>query len=210
MRPVISRACAPAQFGRTIRLVPTKGLTVTASTQPTPATCSVASRTAASMGAGPSIRRSPRCASRRRVCGDGEDQWNLHCALRRCHRRRLHKITRAQIVIASASVATKNSQRDKQRRSKDFLHTDEYPNIVFTLNSIAPTGASFTAHGGLTVAEVTKPLSVDLVPTHNDDGTITLATQLDIDRRDCGLTWNKVGMASTNNTVTIAATFSRN
>jgi polyisoprenoid-binding protein YceI len=209
MRPVRSPTCAAAQVGTT-RLAPTKGETMTASTQPNPG--AVLSRLA-NGGLDGRWTLDPAQSSVHLKTASMWGMAKINCTFTELSGDATVEgatITGAQIVIASGSVATKNSQRDKHLRSKDFLRAAEYPNIVFTLNSIASTGASLTAHGGLTVAGITKPLSVDLVPTDNEDGTITLASELDIDRRDYGLTWNKAGMASTNNTITIAATFSRN
>jgi polyisoprenoid-binding protein YceI len=49
------------------------------------------------------------------------------------------------------------------------------------------------------------PLSV----TAGADDTVALDAEIDVDRSDFGLTWNRLGMVSMQNTINIHAVFAR-
>jgi polyisoprenoid-binding protein YceI len=63
--------------------------------------------------------------------------------------------------------------------------------------------------GTLTVRGRTRPLSFDAAASVPADGEIWLDARARINRADFGLTWNQMGMAGTNNTLTIQAVFTR-
>ena len=118
-------------------------------------------------------------------------------------------VTSARVLVGSASIDTKNAKRDKHLRSKDFFDSEKHPSIVFELNSVTPSESTASAHGSLTVADVTKPITVEISPSHNADASITLSAEINVDRQDFGLTWNQLGMASMKNAVSITAVFTR-
>ena len=63
--------------------------------------------------------------------------------------------------------------------------------------------------GALTVRDRTRPLSFDAAASVPGDGEIWLDAEVHINRADFGLTWNQMGIAPMNNTLTIHAVFTR-
>jgi polyisoprenoid-binding protein YceI len=99
------------------------------------------------------------------------------------------------VTIQSASLTTGSEMRDGHLKGPDFLEVEKYPEIVFTLKSIAPDGDNFKVTGDLTIKDVTKEITLDY--EHNGSvvdpygntkvgGTLTGT----INRSDWGLTWN--------------------
>jgi polyisoprenoid-binding protein YceI len=113
------------------------------------------------------------------------------------------------LTVAAASIDTKNTRRDTHLRSGDFFDSANYPDITFTVDGIRPSGAGVALTGALTVRGRTRPLSFDAAASVPDDGEIWLDAEVHINRADFGLTWNRLGMISMNNTLTIHAPFTR-
>jgi polyisoprenoid-binding protein YceI len=113
------------------------------------------------------------------------------------------------LTVAAASIDTKNTRRDNHLRSADFFDSANYPDITFTVDGIRPSGAGVVLTGALTVRGRTRPLSFDAAASVRGDGEIWLDAEADINRADFGLTWNRLGMVSMNNTLTIHALFTR-
>ena len=67
-----------------------------------------------------------------------------------------------RFVIQAASVNTFWPKRDEHIRGADFLHVEQYPEIVFESTSIESTGED-TAEvtGNLTIRDVTKEVTFD-------------------------------------------------
>jgi polyisoprenoid-binding protein YceI len=100
------------------------------------------------------------------------------------------------VVIPTASIDTRQAQRDEHLRSPDFLDVDTYPEMIFRSTAIAATGpSSYRVTGDLTICSVTRTVSVDLVvtgaatdvPGHELVGFEGTGV---ISRKDFGLTWN--------------------
>jgi polyisoprenoid-binding protein YceI len=113
------------------------------------------------------------------------------------------------ITVVAASIDTKNSRRDKHLCSADFFDSDNHPDITFTVEGIRPSGQGVTVTGTLTVGDRSRPLTFDGTAALNGDGEIWLDAEVHINRADYGLTWNKMGVASMNNTLTIHAVFTK-
>jgi len=99
------------------------------------------------------------------------------------------------ITIKAASITTNSDMRDGHLKGADFLDVEKYPDIVFTLKSIAPEGDHFKVTGDLTIKDVTHELVLDY--EHNGvvqdpfgntktGGTLTGT----MTRSDWGLNWN--------------------
>jgi polyisoprenoid-binding protein YceI len=99
------------------------------------------------------------------------------------------------ITIKAASITTNSDMRDGHLKGADFLDVEKYPDIVFTLKSIAPEGDHFKVTGDLTIKDVTHELVLDY--EHNGvvqdpfgntktGGTLTGT----MNRSDWGLNWN--------------------
>jgi polyisoprenoid-binding protein YceI len=113
------------------------------------------------------------------------------------------------LTIAAASIDTKNSRRDTHLRSADFFDSVHYPDITFTAEGIRPKGQGVTVTGTFRVRGRARPLSFDGTAAVPGDGEVWLDAQVHINRADFGLTWNRMGMVSMNNTLTIHAVFTR-
>jgi polyisoprenoid-binding protein YceI len=113
------------------------------------------------------------------------------------------------VTLTAASIDTRNTRRDTHLRSADFFDSSNYPDITFTADGIRPSGPGVAVTGALTVRGRTRPLSFDAAPSVPGDGEIWLDAEVRINRADFGLTWNPMGMAAMNNTLTIRAVFTR-
>jgi polyisoprenoid-binding protein YceI len=113
------------------------------------------------------------------------------------------------ITVAAASVDTNHKKRDTHLRSPDFFEADKYPDIVFTVTGIAPSGSGVAVSGQLTVRDQTRPVSFDAAVSAAGAGEVSLDAEVPFNRSDFGLTWNQLGMASMHNILTIHAVFTR-
>jgi polyisoprenoid-binding protein YceI len=113
------------------------------------------------------------------------------------------------VTVAASSIDTNNPRRDKHLRSKAFLDSDTYPDIIYTVDQIHPSGHGVAVSGTATVRDCTRPLSFEATVSVQDDGAIWLDAEVPINRVDFGLTWNVLGIPSTNITLTIHAVFTR-
>jgi polyisoprenoid-binding protein YceI len=112
------------------------------------------------------------------------------------------------ITVAAGSVDTKNKKRDEHLRSGDFFDVANHPSITFTVDGIKPAGDGVEVSGSLTVRGRTRPVSFDAHAAA--DGTeVRLDGEVKVNRADFGLTWNQMGMASMDNTITVHAVFTR-
>jgi polyisoprenoid-binding protein YceI len=113
------------------------------------------------------------------------------------------------IRVAAASIDTKNKKRDAHLRSADFFNSDVHPDITFALEHVNVTPEDASAVGTLEVAGRKRPLEVPMSVTATADDTLELDAEIPVDRSDFGLTWNRLGMVSMKNTITIHAVFTR-
>jgi polyisoprenoid-binding protein YceI len=106
---------------------------------------------------------------------------------------------KVEVTIDVASVNTGHAQRDEHLRGPDFFDITKYPTILFVSKKVIKTDTNrLKVIGDLTLRGVTKEITVDVEgPTpevkdpwgHFRRGA-TATTK--INRRDFGLTWNKV------------------
>jgi polyisoprenoid-binding protein YceI len=113
------------------------------------------------------------------------------------------------ITVVAASIDTKNTRRDTHLRSADFLDSDNYPDITFTVEGIRPSRQGATVTGTLSVRDRAQPLTFDCTAAVHGDGEVWLDAEVHINRADFGLTWNLMGMVSMNNTLAIHAVFTK-
>ena len=112
------------------------------------------------------------------------------------------------LTVAAASVDTKNSTRDKHLRSADFFDVANHPDITFAADAVTPADAGVQVTGSLTVRGNTRPASFDATVS-STDGQVSLDGELQVNRSDFGLTWNKLGIAPMDNTIVVHAVFTR-
>ena len=118
------------------------------------------------------------------------------------------------VTMAAGSIDTKNSIRDKHLRSADFFDIANHPDLTFAVDGVAPDDGATPAHGrvrvtgSLTVRGRTRPASFGATVSATDD-EVRLDGELRVNRTDFGLTWNRMGIASVDNTIVVHAVFTR-
>jgi polyisoprenoid-binding protein YceI len=102
-----------------------------------------------------------------------------------------------EITIESASINTREPQRDEHLRSADFLDVANYPALTFRSKKVEVRGAdNFKLTGDLTIRGVTKEVTFDVEgptaavkdPWGNIRAGVTASAK--INRKDFGLVWN--------------------
>lgn len=99
------------------------------------------------------------------------------------------------LTIKTATINTKNEQRDEHLRSSDFFDASAHPEITFHATSSTKDGDDIKLTGDLTIKGVTKSITVDVEfgglakdPWGNEKIGYTATGK--INRQDFGLTWN--------------------
>jgi polyisoprenoid-binding protein YceI len=111
------------------------------------------------------------------------------------------------VTVAVASIDTKIGKRDTHLRSADFFDAAKYPEITFSATSVTLSGETATVSGTLTVRDQSRPVTISA--TVAAQGAVSLDAELPVNRADYGLTFNRLGMMSLNNIITIHAVFTR-
>lgn len=105
--------------------------------------------------------------------------------------------TTVHIEIDTASINTREAQRDTHLRSADFFDAETYPKLVFDSTRVERTGEDTAKlHGNLTIRDITKPvvLDVEYIGQAKSPWGITSAgfsASTKINRKDWGLGWNQ-------------------
>jgi polyisoprenoid-binding protein YceI len=102
------------------------------------------------------------------------------------------------VTIQTASIDTRQEQRDNHLRSADFFDAEKFPVITFRGNRVeGDTDKRFRLFGDLTIKDVTREVVLDV--EKEGEGTdpwgnlrTAFSAQTKIDRRDYGLTYNQV------------------
>jgi polyisoprenoid-binding protein YceI len=101
-----------------------------------------------------------------------------------------------ELTIQTASIDTRNADRDDHLRSNDFFDMDSYPQIRFVSTATDRVDADhYRVTGDLTIKATTKPVTIDFEysgaavdPYGNQrvgfEGTTT------INRKEWGVSWN--------------------
>jgi polyisoprenoid-binding protein YceI len=113
------------------------------------------------------------------------------------------------LKVAAASIDTKQAKRDAHLRSADFFDTGKYADITFSVSGIEQSDQGVAVTGLLTVRNRTRPLTFVAVASVQGNGEIWLDAGVRINRADFGLTWNRLGLISMTNDLTIHAVFTR-
>jgi polyisoprenoid-binding protein YceI len=103
-----------------------------------------------------------------------------------------------QVDVETATVDTKNGDRDKHLRSPDFFDSAKFPKMTFKSTKVERSGDGYSVTGDLTIKDVTKSivLKVDSIAPEAKDpfmGALHRGAHATakINRKDFGLTWNK-------------------
>jgi len=97
--------------------------------------------------------------------------------------------------IKTASVDTRNDDRDNHLRSPDFFDVEKFPEITFAVRRVEPKGGDHRIVGDLTIRDVTKEVALDAEiqgPIKDPWGGTRygVSATSKISRKDFGLTWN--------------------
>jgi len=101
------------------------------------------------------------------------------------------------VSMDTASVDTRDEQRDGHLRSPDFFHVEAYPVMTFTSTNLRASGTDFfEIDGVLTIKDVSLPVTlfaklegIGLDPWGNE--RVGFSAHTEIRRDDWGLTWNQ-------------------
>jgi len=103
----------------------------------------------------------------------------------------------AEAVIQAASIDTAVAKRDEHLRNEDFFHVEKYPTITFVGKKVEREGDRWVMVGDFTMHGVTKEIRLPFTikgPIKDPWGNtrIGLKAETTLNRKDYGLTWNKV------------------
>ncbi len=102
-----------------------------------------------------------------------------------------------EVTIGTASIDTRDEQRDAHLRSPDFFDVERYPTITYRSIKVIPAGRGrWQVEGHLTLNGVTRdvPLDVTFEGAAADPwGGVRagFSARAEIDREEFGLTWNQ-------------------
>jgi polyisoprenoid-binding protein YceI len=114
-----------------------------------------------------------------------------------------------RLVIDATSIDTGTKKRDQHLQTADFFETNRYPTIEFELSAARPLASNrFAVDGTLVIHGQRQPVTINADVTSDGTTTTVTGTIDDLDRRQWGLSWAKMG-AGVHNKVVATAVFKR-
>ncbi len=103
--------------------------------------------------------------------------------------------TKLEVKIKTASVNTRNADRDAHLRSADFFDAERFPYMTFVGTSTVIEGDVVKVTGDLTIKDVTKPVTFPLEYAGSakdpfGNTRVGFEGSAQVLRSDFGLTWN--------------------
>lgn len=104
---------------------------------------------------------------------------------------------KAEALIQTASINTREPKRDDHLRSADFFDAAAHPTIVFKSTRVQDVrGNAFKLVGNLTIRGTTRPVTLDVEATQvvkgmNNEKRIGAQATTKINRQDFGVKWNR-------------------
>lgn len=101
-----------------------------------------------------------------------------------------------KVTIKTASIDTRNADRDGHLKSNDFFAMDEFPEITFASTAFNKVEADkYQLTGDLSIKGVTKPITIDFDFTGTavdpyGNTRIGFEGKTTINRKDWGVNWN--------------------
>lgn len=100
-------------------------------------------------------------------------------------------------TVEATSIDTGIEKRDNHLRSADFFEVSKFPNITFEMTSYSASGDEGVMTGDLTIHGVTKSVKLDVtvngtIKDNSGNTRIGFTLEGKINRKDFGLTWNKI------------------
>jgi len=107
------------------------------------------------------------------------------------------ELSSGQLVFKSDSVYTNHEKRDDHVRGTDFLNTEEYPEITFTVTGFETTGENTgKVTGDLEMLGQTNPVVLDVTlnkaavyPFGHEEYTLGISASTTLKRSDWGMTY---------------------
>ena len=108
-------------------------------------------------------------------------------------------VSHVDATIDASTVSTREPERDRHLKSRDFFDVNRYPKITFLSTKVAAAGKDrYEVDGDLTIHGVTRAVTLhvdSITPEIKDpDGMLRRGASAwtRIERKDFGLTWNAV------------------
>ena len=105
--------------------------------------------------------------------------------------------SKVEAKIPTATIQTRDPQRDAHLKSADFFDVEKFPEITFVSTKVAKNGdGEYRVTGDLTIHGVTKPVTLSVEgpsPEVKDPwGNVKIGASAStkVNRKDFGLTWN--------------------
>jgi polyisoprenoid-binding protein YceI len=104
--------------------------------------------------------------------------------------------SKVDVTIKTASIDTKNAQRDGHLRSPDFFAADSFPTITFKSRNVVKQDNRIRILGDLTMRGVTKPVVLigDYAGAFKDPWgktRVAFTASTTVNRNDFGVSYNK-------------------
>ena len=121
-------------------------------------------------------------------------QWSGNLAFDPDH----PELSSVEVSIDTASIDTREAQRDTHLRSADFFDVEKFPALTFKSTAVAATGTGhYKVTGDLTLHGVTHPAELAVAFTgrakHPYGGErLGFEASTSINRSDYGVVWNMV------------------
>ena len=102
-----------------------------------------------------------------------------------------------EVEVRTASVDTRDEQRDGHLRSADFFDVEQFPTMTYRSTRVTPAAdGHWTVDGELTVKGVTHPVALEVtfeggVGDPWGNARAVFSATATIDREAFGLTWNQ-------------------
>jgi polyisoprenoid-binding protein YceI len=94
--------------------------------------------------------------------------------------------------IDATSIDTGNEKRDGHLKSDDFFKTEKNPKITFVSTAVTvPSKDKLQVAGNLTMAGVTKPVTLDVTVNGFMPGLAGFEAKTKVNRQDFGINWNR-------------------
>jgi polyisoprenoid-binding protein YceI len=113
-----------------------------------------------------------------------------------------------RLDIQAASLRTGIHKRDEHLRSADFFDVKRFPEISVAVTAVEPTtGNTADLRASFSIKEVTAPLPLPVRVAVLGDGSVRISAEIEVDRAQFSLDWNRLGMMSKTATVSADAMF---
>ncbi len=104
--------------------------------------------------------------------------------------------SRVEAAIETASISTREGQRDNHLKSADFLNVEKFPVMTFVGSDFKKKGDEIEVRGKLTIKDITKDVTLMMeepsaeIKDPRGNLKIGLSAKTKINRKDFGLSWN--------------------